>query len=57
VLEVDLGSGEIRSSSWFRSIQQVKFDVGAWGFQLRGVSGKPDGPSVAEAQRDKEDAV
>ena len=39
------------------AIEKVKIDVRAWGFQLRGVSGKPDGPSVAKAQRDKEDAV
>ena len=31
--------------------------VRARGFQLRGVSGKPDGTSVVGAKRDKEDAV
>ena len=38
------------------AIQKVKIDVRAWGFQVREVSGKPDGPSIAEAQGDKEDA-
>ena len=30
--------------------QQVKIDVRAWGFQLRRISGKLDGPGVAEAR-------
>lgn len=40
------------------AVQQVKFDVRAWGFQLRGVSRRLDGPGVAEAQREdsEEDA-
>ena len=39
------------------TIQQIKNDVRAWGFQLRGLSRKQNGSCVAEAQRDKENTV
>ena len=39
------------------AIQQVKIDVSARGFQLRGFSGVPDGTGVAVTQRDKEGAI
>ena len=48
--ELGIGLGSV-------AIQQVKIDVSARGFQLRGVSKVPDRPGVAVAQGDKEDAV
>jgi hypothetical protein len=43
----DLGSGKTGCSSWFRCDTAGQIDVRAWGFQLRGVCGKLDGPGVA----------
>jgi hypothetical protein len=54
---MELGSEEFKLGISLDAvaIQQVKF--GACGFQLRGVSRKHNGSRVAEAQRDKENAV
>ena len=53
----DLDRGKLGGRLGPVAVEHVKIGIRAWGFQIRGFSGKLDGPGVAEVQRDEKDAI